>query len=127
MTSFRRRLSGASLCASLLLAAGGASAGDPAAGERLFNQCKACHSLDPGVTRVGPSLHGLVGRPAGTLEGYAYSDAMKASGIVWGEDSLRSYLADPRGVVPGTKMSFGGVHDATKLDDLIAYLLEATQ
>ena len=117
------------LTVTLVLAAGGALAeGDGARGERLFNQqCKACHTLDKGGHNlVGPNLHGLFGRKAGSAD-YQYSEAMKKSGIVWDETTLTEYLKEPKGKVPGTKMVFNGVKQAPQLADLVAYLKEATK
>jgi len=116
------------LALSAVLGTGVAQAsGDAAKGEKVFNKCKACHTLEAGKNRVGPSLAGLFGRAAGTVEGFKYSDAMKASGITWGEDSLKTYLEDPKKVVPGTKMTFGGIKKEDDLEDLIAYLEQAAK
>ena len=92
-------------------------------GSRVFNQCKACHSLDAGVNRVGPSLAGVSGRAAGTGEGFRYSDAMKNSGITWDSDTLSEYLADPRGYIPGNRMAFRGVRDEGQRAAVIEYVL----
>ncbi len=108
-----------------ILTLGGGSALAQEDGARVFNQCKACHTLDAGVNRVGPSLAGLDGRTAGTVEGFRYSDAMKDSGIVWNEETLEGYLANPREYLPGNRMPFPGVRDEEKLEALIDYLLEA--
>jgi cytochrome c len=124
-----RRLAPAvfALALSTLLGAGAAqAAGDAAKGEKVFNKCKACHTLEAGKNRVGPSLHGVFGRVSGTSEGFKYSDAMKAAAITWDETTMRPYLADPKKVVPGTKMTFGGIKKDSDLDDLIAYLKQAT-
>lgn len=102
-------------------------AADPQAGARVFNQCKACHSLEAGINKLGPSLHGLFGRTAGTAEGFTFSEAMKGSGLVWDDQTLHNYLANPRGAVPGTKMVFAGVKNPQQLDNLIAYLKDATK
>lgn len=100
-----------------------ASAQDAAAGEKVFNQCKACHTIEAGgPNRVGPNLHGVVGRKAGSHEGFNYSDAMKNSGITWDEASLDKYLTDPRGTIPGNKMAFAGVKNEQARKDLIAFL-----
>ena len=71
---------------------------------------------------VGPSLNGIVGRPAGTFPGYSYSDGNKNSGITWDEAALKVYLKNPRGDVPGTKMVFAGLSSETDIDNVIAYL-----
>jgi cytochrome c len=115
----------------VMLVAGGASAqsGNEARGERLFNQqCKACHTLDKGgASTVGPNLHGLFGHKAGSGEGFASSDAMKASGIVWDDKTLAEYLKDPKGRVPGTKMVYVGLKQEAQQADMIAFLKKATQ
>ena len=115
----------------VILVAGSASAqsGNEARGERLFNQqCKACHTLDKdGARTVGPNLHGLIGRKAGSTEGFSSSDAMKASGIVWDDKTLVEYLKDPKGRVPGTKMVYIGLKQEAQQADMIAFLRKATQ
>ncbi|TAJ87144.1 MAG: cytochrome c family protein [Reyranella sp.] len=106
-----------------------AQSGEASRGQRVFNQqCRACHTLDKGGAQTaGPNLHGVFGRKAGTGEGYASSDAMKASGIVWDDTTMAEYNRDPKGKVPGTKMVFNGVKQAGQLADLVAYLKEATK
>lgn len=102
---------------------GQASAQDAAAGEKVFAVCKACHQVgDTAKNAVGPVLNGLIGRKAGSVEGYSYSDANKKSGITWTEEEFTKYIQDPKGVVPGTKMAFAGIKDPQKIKDLIAYL-----
>ena len=111
----------------LLLAATSvaALAGDAAAGAIVFKKCAICHTIGPdAVNKVGPELNGVVGRPAGSVPGYNYSQANKGSGIVWDEATLTKYLADPRGVVPGTKMTFAGLKDETDIANVIAYLAQ---
>lgn len=105
------------------------SAGDATRGQRVFNtQCRACHTLEKGGAQTaGPNLHGVFGRKAGATEGYASSDAMKNSGIVWDDTTMAEYSRDPKGKVPGTKMVFNGVKNAGQLADLVAYLKEATK
>jgi cytochrome c len=100
------------------------AAATPAAGgvPVAFTQCKACHSVEPGKNGVGPSLAGIVGRKAGTVTGFAYSEANKASGLTWDEATLDTYLTAPMKVMPGTKMSYAGLADAAKRKDLIEYL-----
>lgn len=91
-------------------------------GRRAFGQCRSCHAIEAGVNRVGPSLHAVVGRKAGSVPGYSYSKAMASSGLVWTEEALESYLENPRTHVPGTKMSFAGIDDAQRRKDVVAYL-----
>jgi cytochrome c len=91
-------------------------------GEKVFAKCMACHSLEAGKNLIGPSLHGIVGRKAASLEGFMYSDAMKASGIIWTEDQLSEYLTQPQKKVPGTRMSFPGLPTEQDRTDVIAYL-----
>lgn len=116
------------MLASVLLISGGtvaaqAADGDAAAGKTVFNVCKACHTIEAGgPNRVGPNLHGIVGRKAGTHDGFSFSAQMKDSGITWDEAKLNEYLKDPKAAVPGNKMAFAGVKDDAKRADLIAYL-----
>jgi cytochrome c len=106
-----------------------AQSGDAAKGQRVFNQqCRACHTLEKGGAQaIGPNLHGVFGRKAGTAEGFAFSEAMVKSGIVWDDKTMAEYNRDPKGKVPGTKMVFNGVKQQGQLDDLVAYLKQATQ
>ena len=100
-----------------------ASAQDRAEGEKVFATCKACHQIGEGAKNaIGPELNGVVGRKAGSVAGYSYSDANKNSGITWDESNLAEYLKDPRVKVPGTKMVFAGIKDEKKVQDLIAFL-----
>jgi cytochrome c len=96
--------------------------GDPVAGQRAFLQCQACHSVEPGANRLGPTLHGVVGRQSGSVPGFNYSQANRAAGIVWTPEKLFQYLENPRRVVPGTTMAFAGIGDPQRRADLIAYL-----
>jgi cytochrome c len=108
---------------SLVLVPVGVKAGDPQAGERVFKKCIACHAVGEGAqTKLGPVLNGLIGRKAGTYEGYNYTDANKKSGLVWDEPTLAKYLKNPRATIPGTKMVFAGLPKDQEIDDLIAYL-----
>jgi cytochrome c len=106
--------------------AAGALAADPAEGEKVFNQkCKVCHQIGEGAKNfVGPELNGLIGRKTGSAPDYNYSDANKESGIVWNEDNLKQYLANPKKVIPGTKMIFAGLPKESDRDNLVAYLAE---
>jgi cytochrome c len=116
-----------SFAAALLLSIAPVSAaGDAAKGEKVFAKCKACHTIEAGKNRVGPSLAGLFGRTAGTVEGFKYSDAMKNSGIVWNEETISQYVEAPKTYIPGNKMAFPGLKNLEDRDNLIAYLKQAT-
>ncbi len=99
-------------------------AGEPQAGKEVFQQCSGCHTIEEdGAHRMGPNLHGVVGREAGTAQGFnSYSSAMKDADVVWDAETLKKYLANPRGFIPQTSMPFGGIDDDQALQDLIAYL-----
>ena len=100
-----------------------AHAQDAAAGEKIFVQCKACHQIgETAKNAVGPKLNGLIGRKAGMIEGYAYSDANKNSGITWDEPTFLEYIQNPKAKIPGTKMTFAGLKDEQRIKDLLAYL-----
>ncbi|MBS7793044.1 cytochrome c family protein [Roseococcus sp. SDR] len=104
-----------------------APAGNAENGQRLFNQCRACHTANEGGRNgVGPNLYRVYGRAAGSIEGFRYSAPMRAKageGLVWNEANLRAYLADPKAVVPAGSMSFQGFRDnAQNISDVIAYL-----
>jgi cytochrome c len=94
-------------------------------GERLFRQrCASCHSIDAGSRGSGPSLAGLFGREAGSLNGTRYSQAMQKAGLVWDERSLDSFLEDPRGIVPGTTMTVR-ITDRAQRAAIISFLQDA--
>ena len=100
-----------------------AMAQDAEAGKSVFGQCRACHAVGEGAKNgVGPQLNGLIGRKAGTVEGYNYSEANKNSGKVWDEANFTTYIKDPKGQMPGTKMVYAGLKDETRIANLIAYL-----
>lgn len=112
------------------LMTGNALAQDAAAGEKVFNKCKACHDAAQDKNKVGPSLHGVIGRTAGTHEGYKYSPAMieaGKSGVVWDEATLATYLHDPKAMVKGTKMTFPGLKSDEDIANVIAYLKQESQ
>jgi cytochrome c len=96
--------------------------GDPAAGEKVFRKCASCHSAIDAKNKIGPSLKGVYGRKAGEVADFKYSDAMKASGIVWDDAKLAAYLKDPAGFVKGNKMTFVGLKDDKDIADVTAYL-----
>ncbi len=100
--------------------AGAASAGDAARGQEVFKACAACHGERPGD--LGPSLVGVVGRKAGSLEDFRYSGPMSRAGWTWDEAKLAAFIHDPQGVVKGTKMPFDGLAGDRDVEDVIAYL-----
>jgi cytochrome c len=109
----------------VLLAASPALAdGDPVKGARTFHgYCGACHQIGPGAaTLVGPELNGVVGRKAGTVAGYPYSDAMRNSGVTWDEPTLTTYLHGPQKMIPGVRMTFAGFSRDQDIANVIAYL-----
>jgi cytochrome c len=115
----------AGIAAVTLMSAGAArAAGDADAGKTVFTRtCAACHSNEAGGPRkLGPTLFGVVGRKAGTVEGFRYSQANKNSGITWTPEVLDEYLKDPKAKVPGTIMAFAGLKNDTERQNIIAYL-----
>jgi cytochrome c len=101
------------------------AAGDAAKGQKVFNQCKICHTNVAGKNGIGPSLFGVIGRKAGTAPGFKYSAAMTKAGeggLVWGDKTLDNYLKDPRAAVPGNKMTFAGLKKEDDRENVIAYL-----
>jgi len=110
---------------------GSAVAQDADAGQRVFNQCRACHNINQGGrSGVGPALYGVWGRAAGAVEGFRYSAPMRAKateGLVWTPENMRAYLADPKAVVPGGSMAYAGVRVEQQLNDLLAYLERASK
>ena len=109
---------------------GAASAQDAAAGEKVFAKCKACHVIDGTTNRVGPSLHDIIGRTAGTVEGFKYSEAMIEAGkggLVWDNANLDKYLAAPKATVPKNKMAFPGLKNPEDRTNVIAYIDEASK
>lgn len=120
------------ILAAALMAApfGGAMAQDAEAGGRVFNQCRACHTINAGGRNgVGPNLHGVWDRRAASLENFRYSAPMRekaTGGLTWNEANLRAYLADPKAVVPGGSMAYPGLRNEQQLNDLIAYLRQAS-
>jgi cytochrome c len=110
------------LAAGLSLGFAPPAGADTAAGERLFrSQCSGCHSVEPGQNRAGPSLHNLFARRSGTLADFDYSDALRDAGIDWSPETLDAFLADPRAMVPGSKMVLWGLPPEQRRE-IIAYL-----
>lgn len=127
------RLAGMLAGVALALAAGATPAlakdatlrGDPNRGEAIYERCLACHAL--AYDRTGPRHCGLFGRRAGSVKDFAYSEAMRRSGIVWNEKTLDRFLASPLTAIPGTTMGYAGVQDNNERADLIAYLKRANE
>jgi cytochrome c len=100
--------------------------GDPQAGEAVFKKnCAVCHTTEEGKNKIGPSLHGVVGRHSGSVSNFQYSEAMKSANKDWTPENLDQYLSNPRGLVPGTKMIFAGLKNEPDRQNIVAYL--ATQ
>lgn len=114
------------IIAALFLAAASSNEDTIARGERVFNKCKMCHSLEEGKNKIGPSLYGLFERPAGTVKGYKYSKALKNSGFTWDEVYLDLWLHDSKVFAPGTKMRTR-VKNFEQREALIEYLRKATK
>ena len=116
------------LATTALLAFSGAAFadGDPAAGEKVFKKCSACHAVGAGAkNKVGPELNGIVGRKVASVEGFKYSPAMTEFGAgdkAWDAATLDAYLADPKSYIPKNKMAFAGLKKADERADVIAYL-----
>jgi cytochrome c len=96
--------------------------GDPKRGEKLFEDCRACHSVERGVNGVGPTLHGVFGRRAAGRDDFRYSPALKRSGITWTPQTMDAFAADPQKTVPANRMPYAGMPDARDRADLIIYM-----
>ena len=115
------RWAGAGVFLAALLAGGApARAADAARGAQVFQACAACHADQPEA--MGPTLKSVVGRASAAVPGYRYSGPMRRANLIWTEDNLREYIADPQAKVPGTRMPFGGLRDPGQIDDLLAYI-----
>ncbi|MBN9583511.1 MAG: cytochrome c family protein [Afipia sp.] len=124
--TFRVSLVSLSLAVAMSAAAGGAAlAQDVAAGEKVFNKCRACHQIgETAKNSVGPELNGLFGRKSGTAAGYKFSDANVNSGITWSPEIFAEYIKDPKAKIPGTKMVFAGLKNEQEIKDLTAFLAQ---
>lgn len=98
------------------------AAGDADAGKKVFNKCKACHALEEGKNKVGPTLFGVMGNKAASVPGFKYSKALQDSGLTWDDATLAKFLAKPKDVVPGTRMAFAGLKKDDEISDVIAYI-----
>jgi cytochrome c len=106
-----------------LLPAAAWAAGDAEAGKTAFNRrCAVCHSVAEGQNKVGPSLHGVVGRHSGSVPGFNYSPAMKSANKTWDPQTIDTYLQDPKALVPGNRMILAGIKDEAERQNIIAYL-----
>lgn len=115
----------AAVLGAVVFAALPASAQDLANGEKVWKKCKACHTLEEGgKNKIGPNLFGVIGAPAGAVEGFKYSNAFLEADLTWDEETLIAWLADPRDVVRGTKMAFPGLKKDSDIADVIAYMAE---
>src|SRR3989442_10324720 len=116
------RTSSAIIGAALLVAlsAGAAAGADAEQGKALYQACAACHTEKPDA--LGPSLKGVFGRKAAALDDFRYSNPMKRADLVWDEENLRAYIADPQTKVKGNRMPFGGLRQPQDIDDVVAYL-----
>ena len=96
--------------------------GDADAGKKVFNKCKACHTLDEGKNKVGPTLFGVFGRSAAAVPGFKYSKALKGAGLTWDDETMEKFLAKPKDLVPGTRMAFAGLKKDDDIENVIAYI-----
>ena len=124
-------VSAATAAALIMAAPAVAQEGNAEDGAEVFKKCRACHDVGPEAkNKVGPSLNEIIGRKAGTIEGFTYSEANKSAGgkgLVWTEDVLSKYLENPLAFMPGTKMAFAGLKDPQDRKDIIAFLKKHTK
>ena len=106
----------------LVLAQSAHAEGDAAAGEKVFTKCKTCHEIASEKNKVGPTLHGVIGRKSGTVAGFKYSEAMTAAGVTWDATTIAEYVAKPKEFIPGNKMAFAGLKKEDEIQDLVAYI-----
>lgn len=122
MTTLSRTAMATMTAAAIFMSGAALAAGDASKGKKIFNKCKACHSMAKGKKKVGPSLCNVVGAKAAAQTNFKYSSDMKKSGLTWDEATLDKYLEKPRGLVKKTKMSFAGLKKAKDRANVIAYL-----
>ncbi len=124
---FRRKIKQCALAGAIIVSniSVATAVGDTTAGRKIYETCKGCHALAD--NRTGPRHCGLLGRAAGTEKGFNFSNAMKNSGLVWDTETLNRFIAAPLEVVPGTTMGFAGIKDQTQRENLVAYLVKASQ
>ena len=96
--------------------------GDAAKGEKVFGKCKTCHEIATDKNKVGPTLHGVIGRKAGTVPGFKYSEAMAGANVTWDATTIAEYVAKPKEFIPGNKMAFAGLKKEDEIQDLVAYI-----
>jgi cytochrome c2 len=100
---------------------------DPDAGKTVFKKCRACHTVKAGKNKVGPTLYKIVGAPSAAVPDFRYSSALSEAGLIWDKDTLAAFLAEPKKIVPGNKMSFPGLKTEADIENLIAYILDESQ
>ena len=111
----------------VLIASAVRADGDAARGEKLYDDCVACHPVEAGVHGIGPTLHGIVGRKVGEIADYRYSAALRRSGITWTAEALDTFIGDPQASVPANRMPYAGMTNAGDRADLIAYLQKVSR
>ena len=114
----------AAAAAALALVLGGPARaeGDAAKGEKVFAKCKTCHEIATDKNKVGPTLQGVIGRKAGTVAGFKYSEAMVNSGVTWDAATIAEYIAKPKEFIAGNKMAFAGLKKEDEIENLVAYI-----
>ena len=114
----------AAAAAALALVLGGPARadGDAAKGEKVYAKCKTCHEIATDKNKVGPTLQGVIGRKAGTVAGFKYSEAMVNSGVTWDAATIAEYVANPKEFIAGNRMAFAGLKKADEIEDLVAYI-----
>jgi cytochrome c len=120
----RRLITSVHLAAWISAAAAGQACadGDPVKGEKVFLKCKACHEIATDRNKVGPTLQGVLGRKAGSVGGFKYSEAMLNSQVVWDAETIADYVEKPKEFIAGNKMAFAGLKKEDDIEDLIAFI-----